>query len=282
LEDYMRLRPVRWLVRNIKYDIVGYNNGRIMTLSTIYQLSVSPADAVRILRELNPSLFTREKKAPNRVFIIDEINRGNVSKIFGELITLIEPSKRLGAPEQQEAILPYSGRRFGVPGNVYIIGTMNTADRSIALMDTALRRRFEFIEMEPDPSTLEGIVVEGLDIAAMLRILNRRIAILLDREHALGHSYFLPLREAPTLDSLANIFRRRILPLLQEYFFDDYEKIRLVLGDNQKPAEVEDLHFIVKRSDVTQLFGDADLYPGAFYEVNPGAFLMKEAYGYLQ
>ena len=282
LEDYMRLRPVRWLVRNIKYDIVGYNNGRIMTLSTIYQLSVSPADAVRILRELNPSLFTREKKAPNRVFIIDEINRGNVSKIFGELITLIEPSKRLGAPEQQEAILPYSGRRFGVPGNVYIIGTMNTADRSIALMDTALRRRFEFIEMEPDPSTLEGIVVEGLDIAAMLRILNRRIAILLDREHALGHSYFLPLREAPTLDSLANIFRRRILPLLQEYFFDDYEKIRLVLGDNQKPAEVEDLHFIVKRSDVTQLFGDADLYPGAFYEVNPGAFLRKEAYGYLQ
>lgn len=282
LKDYMRLRRVRWLVRNVEFDIVDYNNGRIMTLSTIYQLSVSPADAVQILRELNPGLFDREKKAPNRVFIIDEINRGNVSKIFGELITLIEPSKRLGAPEEQEAVLPYSGRRFGVPGNVYIIGTMNTADRSIALMDTALRRRFAFYEMEPDPSLLEGVLVEGLDIAAMLTILNRRVAVLLDREHALGHSYFLPLRETPTLEKLADIFRNRILPLLQEYFFDDYEKIRLVLGDNQKPAEDAASHFIVKRADAGRLFGDADFYPDALCEVNPAAFLRKEAYGFLQ
>lgn len=134
----------------------------------------------------------------NRVFIIDEINRGNISKIFGELITLIEPTKRIGAKEQLCAILPYSGQNFGVPDNVYIIGTMNTADRSIALVDTALRRRFSFVEMQPDSAILTDVLVNDINIGAMLNTLNKRITILLDREHTIGHSYLLPLKADPT------------------------------------------------------------------------------------
>lgn len=169
------------------------------------------------------------------VFIIDEINRGNISKIFGELITLIETTKRDGmGAEAADAILPYSGEAFSVPSNVYILGTMNTADRSIALMDTALRRRFNFEEMMPDPSVIEGIKVESLDVATMLRTINTRIEYLYDREHTIGHAFFTKLRANPSLEVLAEIFRNNVVPLLQEYFYEDYEKIQLVLGDNDK------------------------------------------------
>ena len=214
----------------------------------------------------------------NYVFIIDEINRGNISKIFGELITLIEPSKRLGEDEEMEVILPYSGKPFGVPNNVYLIGTMNTADRSIATIDTALRRRFYFKEILPEPEVLKDIFVEDISISAMLERMNKRITILYDREHTIGHAYFMGLKASATIDVLGKIFENNIIPLLQEYFYDDYEKIQLVLGDNRKESEAQ---FIVARAnDYAELFGNVDigLDEGCYYEINKKAFTEIEAY----
>lgn len=182
-----------------------------------------------------------------RVFIIDEINRGNISKIFGELITLIEDTKRDGMPQALSVTLPYSGESFSVPNNVYIIGTMNTADRSIALIDTALRRRFQFIEMMPDPNVLQEITISGeepsqkLIVSDMLTAINNRIEYLYDREHTIGHAFFVKLKaiddDKEKLQCLGNIFRKSVIPLLQEYFFEDYQKIQYVLGDNGKQWE---------------------------------------------
>jgi hypothetical protein len=214
----------------------------------------------------------------NLVFIIDEINRGNISKIFGELITLIEPSKRAGAAEETTAILPYSAKPFGVPDNVYIIGTMNTADRSIATIDTALRRRFHFKEMLPDPGVLESIYVEDISISEMLALINKRISVLYDREHTIGHAYFMALRANQTIDTLAEIFEHNIIPLLQEYFYEDYEKIRLVLGDNHKNESAQ--FVIAKSNDYVSLFGNVDvgLDDGFSYEISKTAFNNIEAY----
>ncbi len=278
-EHYKRLRNVKWLVKNISEDIFELNAQRLMMQPSVYKLSVSVSDALQLLRKVKPSLFTPKVKIPNRVFIIDEINRGNISKIFGELITLIEPTKRIGAEEQLRALLPYSGKKFGVPDNVYLIGTMNTADRSIALIDTALRRRFSFVEMQPDSATLTDVLVDGIDIGAMLDTLNKRITVLLDREHTIGHSYLLPLKADPTIERLAAIFENTIVPLLQEYFYDDYEKIQLVLGDNQKPDD--STRFIIKKSDAVKLFGNADIDFPEYYEINDEAFKRIDAYAFL-
>lgn len=275
--NYKRVRNVKWLVKGINEDIVDNNSGRTMTLSTVYKLSVSVSDVLQMLKNLKPDLFKEKIKVPNRVFIIDEINRGNISKIFGELITLIESSKRIGASEELRAKLPYSGQNFGVPDNVYIIGTMNTADRSIALIDSALRRRFSFVEMQPDSSTLRDVFVDDVDIAKMLDTINKRITVLLDREHTIGHSYLLPLKKSATIETLAEIFENSIVPLLQEYFYDDYEKIRLVLGDNKKTDD--STCFIVKKTDTVDLFGGAEIDFPEYYEVNREAFKMIEAYG---
>ena len=187
------------------------------------------------------------------VFIIDEINRGNISKIFGELITLIESTKRAGMEEAASAILPYSGKPFSVPSNVYILGTMNTADRSIALMDTALRRRFQFIEMMPDSDVLRKIhadKVENLDVAAVLDKINERITFLYDREHTIGHAFFTGLKDDASLAKLQSIFEKSVIPLLQEYFYEDYQKIQLVLGDNAKSDD--NLKFILDEKVVAK------------------------------
>ena len=186
--------------------------------------------------EMRPGIFKRlvevaKERQPERfVLIIDEINRGNIAKIFGELITLIEDSRRIGRRDATYVTLPYSRDKFGIPDNLYVIGTMNTADRSIQLLDTALRRRFAFIEMMPDAEH-EGISrdIEGIDCTKLLKAMNERIAALLDREHQIGHTYLL---EVDMIDKLSDAMRNRIFPLLQEYFFDDWAKIRAVLGSN--------------------------------------------------
>ncbi len=167
---------------------------------------------------------TEEKK--NYVLIIDEINRGNISKILGELITLLEEDKRIGNSEEKKVVLPYSQEEFGVPNNLYIIGTMNTADRSIALMDIALRRRFHFQEIAPKSELLEGKDIEGIDLKQLFETINQRITLLYDKDHQIGHAYFLNIKTKKELDM---VFQQKIIPLLQEYFYEDWEKIQIVL-----------------------------------------------------
>lgn len=241
-------------------------------------LSMSEALLNLLKNEYGLTEYNKPIENTPKVFIIDEINRGNISKIFGELITLIEDTKRIGKAEETTAILPYSGKPFGVPDYVYILGTMNTADRSIAQIDTALRRRFSFVEMMPDANVLEGIEVEGINIANMLDIINRRIEVLYDREHTIGHAFFTGLRAEPTIEKLAIIFKKSIIPLLQEYFYEDYKKIRLVLGDNRKSEDAQ--FFIEKANDYAALFGDVDvgLDDGYRYEINQNAFNNIKAY----
>lgn len=259
----------------------------------------SEVDEIRY--KIRPGVFKelcrQARSAPHQRFamVIDEINRGNISKIFGELITLIEPDKREGAENAVSVILPYSGDHFSVPANVDIIGTMNTADRSLALLDTALRRRFEFVPVMPDARDEAGAPLEGLrvtagdkviDIPRMLRAINLRVEALYDRDHSIGHAYFTPLAKVPDGDervvALQQLFSTRILPLLEEYFFEDWRKIRLVLADNQKPEAVQ---FVTEsqdhEDDLDRLFGDHDLDTYAMkrsYKVQASAFSNPDAY----
>nr|WP_246856131.1 DUF3578 domain-containing protein [Vibrio crassostreae] len=221
------------------------------------------------------------------VLIIDEINRGNISSIFGELITLIEASKRAGAEECLSLVLPYSKDEFSVPANLFIVGTMNTADRSLAMMDTALRRRFDFVEMMPNVDLLQGLVVNGINLAEMLSTMNKRIEVLYDREHTLGHAFFMPLLndtdETKCFERLQSIFANKVLPLLEEYFFEDWNKIRLVLGDGNK--EVEHQFFVENGSDydIEMLFGrnaqlDYEVEEQVSYVRNSKALEHSQAY----
>jgi hypothetical protein len=177
---------------------------------------------------LNESLPGGSPDPEQFVLIIDEINRGNVAGIFGELITLIEPDKRLGAAESSTIILPYSKDPFSVPLNLHIIGTMNTADRSVEALDTALRRRFSFIECPSRPELLKGITVEGVALEELLTTINERVEQLLDRDHHIGHSYFMNIG---SLDDLKRAFANKVLPLLMEYFHGDARKVGAVLGE---------------------------------------------------
>ncbi len=218
---------------------------------------------------LDHKVNSRSVRANNSepvVLIIDEINRGNISSIFGELITLIEPSKRAGADEQLTVTLPYSKEPFQVPNNLHLLGTMNTADRSLALMDTALRRRFDFVEMMPDSNKLSNVVIQGIAIDDMLQRMNQRIEVLYDREHTLGHAFFMSLKDDKKTDiqkfeELKLIFRNKILPLLEEYFFEDWEKIRLVLADNQTDSSEYQFIFAEEPESAESLFNsDEDAY----------------------
>jgi 5-methylcytosine-specific restriction protein B len=244
------------------------------------------AEAGEVAYEIRPGAFKelcrKARQAPDQRFamVIDEINRGNISKIFGELITLIETDKRDpldGSAPPVEVVLAYSGEKFSVPANVDIIGTMNTADRSLALLDTALRRRFDFVPLLPDTrakkvagdtdsAPLAGLVVTTdagtIDARRMLERINERIEALYDRDHCIGHAYLTGIARATDgpqrFEALATAFRQRIVPLLEEYFFEDWRKIRLVLGDNQKQDVL--LQFVAEseahEQDLTALFGN--------------------------
>lgn len=266
-EEYPRSREIKWIATNIRERIYEMNGHKNLTLQTIYKLQrISLANANElILKYSKNNGATIKKNKKKYVFIIDEINRGNISKILGELITLIEPTKRLGAVEEMKVQLPYSREEFGVPENVYILGTMNTADRSIAMMDTALRRRFSFIEMMPNVQLLNGVKVGNINISKMVDTINKRIEVLYDREHTIGHAYFMGLKNEPTIENLENILKNAIIPLLQEYFYEDYSKIQLILGDN---AKADDLKFIL----------DKPIQMNAIFKANPDIDIPEQKY----
>lgn len=275
--EYIFARKVKWLFKDKIINVRDINGGYRLPIKTCSGLPhISRTGIMKIIKE---NTEASEGTTKPYVFVIDEINRGNISKIFGELITLIEESKRGGAKEEMSATLPYSGERFSVPNNVYILGTMNTADRSISLMDTALRRRFDFIEMMPKPSIVNKIVA-GVDIEKMLKTINDRITVLYDREHTIGHAFFTGLNSNSTIDDLSSIFKNKVIPLLQEYFYEDYSKIRLVLGDNGKSDEKYQFVKEIDNSTKNVFKGnyDPDLVENFSYEINDKALKDPESY----
>ncbi len=213
--------------------------------------SIKYEDVKSFIANLNPkqqtSLKIEKDIIKNYVLIIDEVNRGNVSSIFGELITLIEQNKRLGGTESRVAKLPYSKSYFGVPANLYIIGTMNTADRSVEALDSALRRRFDFAEIAPNSKIVEDVTIDGVNLRKVFDTINNRIEFLKDEDHTMGHAYYMNVK---TPADLANTFNRNIVPLLKEYFFNDYGKIQLILGKG----------FVKKGIELDQnLFAESDI-----------------------
>lgn len=247
-DEYAHVRKVNWVLKDIELNILALNGSTKMVQQTLYPLYRISWHA--LIAELDkqhiplPASFheasdVRERQ--NYILIIDEVNRGNISRIFGELITLLEPDKRQGGSDERKVTLPYSKELFTVPDNLYVIGTMNTADKSLAQLDLALRRRFEFVELMPQPDLLSDISVFGVNIGELLTVMNQRIEVLLDRDHTLGHAYFWPLKNAKSEDEksklVAEIFAKRIIPLLQEYFFADWERIGWVLNDSEKAPE---------------------------------------------
>jgi hypothetical protein len=228
---YSHRRKVRWLWRDPNGRDVSEIYDTNFTMRTIYRMKDGELKRAAIARLIGEaSGEPQEERTPlPHVIIIDEINRANISKVFGELISLIEPDKRTwpGNVNALTATLPYSRKSFGVPANLHIIGTMNTADRSIALLDTALRRRFDFREIAPDPNLL-GTDVAGVNLRQVLTTINQRIEYLVDREHRIGHAFFIGCDTREAIDAA---MRNKVIPLLQEYFFEDWSRVHAVLGD---------------------------------------------------
>ena len=215
-------RAVRW--RSVSTDnpqLVSDFQDRGFTANVLHRLRPDRPNVLLKHLERNPQGLPY-------VLVIDEINRANIAKVMGELITLLEDDKRAGAENEIAVTLPHSGDRFTLPGNLHILGTMNTADRSIALLDTALRRRFTFEEIAPDPALLKTAGDKaGIDLPAVLRTMNDRLEWLRDRDHRIGHAWFLGARSRQDVDG---VMRRKVIPLIAEYFYDDWEKVRAVLG----------------------------------------------------
>lgn len=235
--QYKRYREVKWLAKGLNHNILEINNGTKFTLGTVYQLNnMLLKDVLDIVDEQEQVTSYKDNDKPY-ILIIDEINRGDVSKIFGELITLIEEDKRIGNKYQIKITLPYSKESFGVPNNLYIIGTMNTADRSIALLDTALRRRFDFEEIMPRPELLGGKVVEGINLQTLLTRINERITNKYDRDPQIGHSYLMGVN---TKEQLERAYKNRILPLLNEYFYNESKTVAEILNCSEDELKTGD------------------------------------------
>lgn len=266
--DYAHARAVQWLA-------TGLSLGATVTLGKSFGSStlqrVAGITPEQVLVALNIPKTAEEAPLPPipgqcpHVLIIDEINRGNISKIFGELITLLESGKRAGSSEALTVTLPLSRRPLAVPQSLYVIGTMNTADRSLTLLDAALRRRFVFRPVWPQPEVLPVLDIGGtaLDLRKFLHVINDRIERLLGREQVIGHAYLLGL--PATLGGVASAVRERILPLLEEYFFEDWSKIREVLADEGKAEELQFIHGVKSGSETR-------------YRLNPAAFENIEAF----
>lgn len=248
---YKHFREVKWLYYGETIGVDQILKEKVLSQQAIYQFGKMDLNGPQIKRLLTKQV---NEETDNYVLIIDEINRGNISKIFGELITLIEDDKRIDATNEIKVTLPYSKKSFGIPSNLYIIGTMNTADRSISMMDTALRRRFRFEELMPQPNLLPEKLGD-IEVQKMLKVLNERIEFLIDRNHTIGHAYFI--KENLTFEELVGIMKFKVIPLLQEYFYEDWEKVELVLGGAGKLGD--NSYFLTKEEKTAQAIFKTEL-----------------------
>ena len=260
---YHQSRPVRWIAVFEGNRPVEEIYSRRFMQSALYKLQPEYLKSGALEGLIN---LQREIGKRDFVLVIDEINRANISKVFGELITLLEPDKRDGEINAITLKLPYSGTEFSVPANLHVIGTMNTADRSIALLDTALRRRFEFEELAPDPTTLAGTVIDGIDLEKLLAALNERVEALFDRDHRIGHAFFIGIS---SLEGLEQVFRRKVIPLLQEYFYENWSNVRRALNDYGSGDFVVSAKLAQLPPDGEESFSDE---PRVVYRVNEAPF----------